>query len=65
MQVEVRSLSDLHAVIQAFVNVAAALGAVSGPLIIGGLTRGNPADGWRNYYARFCRLYITLIYSLT
>lgn len=36
--------------VQACVNVAAALGACVGPLAIGALTREDPVDGWRNYY---------------
>lgn len=31
-------------------NIAAALGAISGPLIIGALTKGNEKDGWRKFY---------------
>ncbi|KAJ5740472.1 hypothetical protein N7493_000344 [Penicillium malachiteum] len=38
------------AVTQAAMNVAAALGACSAPLIIGGLTRGNAHTGWRSFY---------------
>ncbi|KAH8653570.1 putative siderophore iron transporter [Xylariales sp. PMI_506] len=36
--------------VQAAINIAAALGACSGPLIIGAFTRNNPMNGWRNYY---------------
>ncbi|CAM1503636.1 Fc.00g012270.m01.CDS01 [Cosmosporella sp. VM-42] len=36
--------------VQASVNVAAALGACAGPLIIGALCRNDPDDGWRKYY---------------
>jgi len=39
-------------VAQAGINVAAALGASSGPLIIGALTKGDPENGWRKFYAR-------------
>ncbi|KAJ5762326.1 uncharacterized protein N7511_005708 [Penicillium nucicola] len=35
---------------QAFMNIAAALGACAGPLIIGSLTRKNPHTGWRYFY---------------
>jgi len=37
-------------VAQAVINIAAALGAISGPLIIGALTKGNIENGWRKYY---------------
>lgn len=40
-------------VAQAAINVAAALGAISGPLIIGALTERNVKDGWRNFYVGF------------
>ncbi|KAJ5974302.1 hypothetical protein N7481_011512 [Penicillium waksmanii] len=35
---------------QAGMNVAAALGACSAPLIIGALTKANAHTGWRNFY---------------
>ena len=35
---------------QAGINVAAALGAISGPLTIGGLTNNDPVNGWRKFY---------------
>ena len=35
---------------QACINVAAALGAISGPLVIGALTKGDLKNGWRNFY---------------
>ncbi|KAL3483021.1 major facilitator superfamily domain-containing protein [Aspergillus germanicus] len=35
---------------QAGMNVAAVLGATSGPLIIGALTKANPSTGWRKFY---------------
>ena len=35
---------------QAGINVAAALGAISGPLAIGALVNNNIVDGWRNFY---------------
>ncbi|KAJ5297581.1 hypothetical protein PENANT_c005G09775 [Penicillium antarcticum] len=35
---------------QAFMNIAAALGACAGPLIIGSLTKKNPHTGWRYFY---------------
>lgn len=38
--------------VQAGMNVAASLGACSAPLIIGGLTRANQQQGWRNFYVR-------------
>ncbi len=31
-------------------NIAAALGAISGPLIIGALTKGDVANGWRKFF---------------
>jgi hypothetical protein len=37
-------------------NVAAALGACAGPLIIGALTRSDSHTGWRNFYVRFILL---------
>ena len=37
-------------VAQAAMNVAAAVGACSAPLIIGALTKANPHTGWRNFY---------------
>lgn len=36
--------------VQACMNIAASLGATLAPLIIGGLTRANPGQGWRNFY---------------
>lgn len=36
--------------VQSIINVAAALGACSGPLIIGALSRYDPANGWRKFY---------------
>lgn len=35
---------------QAMCNIAAALGALSSPLIIGGLQQANPVDGWRQFF---------------
>ncbi|KAK5095834.1 hypothetical protein LTS08_007971 [Lithohypha guttulata] len=35
---------------QAGINIAAALGAISGPLMIGALTRGDIENGWRKFY---------------
>ncbi|KAK5175466.1 uncharacterized protein LTR77_000605 [Saxophila tyrrhenica] len=35
---------------QAVINVAAALGAISGPMAIGGLVHRDPVNGWRNFY---------------
>ncbi|KAJ6442541.1 siderophore iron transporter [Purpureocillium lavendulum] len=37
-------------VVQSIINIAAALGACSGPLIIGALSRHDPMDGWRKFY---------------
>jgi hypothetical protein len=37
-------------VAQACMNVAAALGACMGPLIIGALTKANQHTGWRKFY---------------
>lgn len=31
-------------------NIAASLGAISGPLIIGALTRSDRVNGWRDFY---------------
>jgi hypothetical protein len=31
-------------------NIAAALGAISGPLAIGALVKENEKDGWRKFY---------------
>jgi len=31
-------------------NIAAAIGAISGPLVIGALVKGNEKDGWRKFY---------------
>lgn len=43
-------LTRTVAVVQAFINVAASLGAISGPLIIGGFTKADPQNGWRKFY---------------
>ena len=43
-------LRELFAVAQAGINIAAALGAISGPLIIGALTKGDIENGWRKFY---------------
>lgn len=46
-----RSFADADSpVAQAAMNIAAALGAISGPLIIGAFTRTDPVNGWRNFY---------------
>jgi MFS family permease len=43
--------SDLvETVGQATITMAAALGAIAGPLIIGALTEVSPANGWRTFY---------------
>lgn len=31
-------------------NIAAALGAIMGPMAIGALTNNDPLNGWRNFY---------------
>jgi hypothetical protein len=31
-------------------NVAAALGAIIGPMAIGALTKRDPVNGWRDFY---------------
>ncbi|UNI23002.1 hypothetical protein JDV02_008844 [Purpureocillium takamizusanense] len=36
--------------VQSIVNVAAALASSAGPLIIGALSRHDPANGWRKYF---------------
>ena len=38
---------------QAAITMAAALGAIAGPLIIGALTEDSPAGGWRTFYVCF------------
>lgn len=40
-------------VAQACMNIAAAIGAIIGPLIIGALTRGDEKNGWRKFYVRW------------
>jgi MFS family permease len=35
---------------QSVLNVAAALGCISGPLIVSALEQRNPNGGWRNYF---------------
>ena len=35
---------------QAGINIAAAGGAISGPLIIGAMTKADLENGWRNFY---------------
>jgi hypothetical protein len=47
-----RDWTNWFAVVQASMNVAAALGACAGPLIIGALTRSDSHTGWRNFYVR-------------
>lgn len=39
-------------VAQACINIAAALGAISAPLIIGALTKNDIENGWRKFYVR-------------
>ncbi|GKZ37855.1 hypothetical protein AbraIFM66950_009645 [Aspergillus brasiliensis] len=39
-----------RAMVQSVVNIAAALGACVGPLMIGALTRNDPVNGWRTFY---------------
>ncbi|KAI5363648.1 putative major facilitator transporter Str1/Tri12, MFS transporter superfamily [Septoria linicola] len=36
--------------IVALINVAAGLGAITGPLVIGALTQQDPVNGWRKFY---------------
>lgn len=42
--------ANLAKVVQSIINIAAALGACSGPLIIGALSRYDPENGWRKYF---------------
>lgn len=51
-----RTITNMEPVVQSIVNIAAALGACSGPLIMGALSRSDPMNGWRNYYVS-CYLY--------
>lgn len=44
--------SDHIIVAQAGINVAAALGASIGPLMIGGFVKHDPENGWRKFYVR-------------
>ena len=39
-------------VAQALVNVAVALGATIGPMILGALTKRDPVNGWRDFWVR-------------
>ncbi|KAF2165538.1 hypothetical protein M409DRAFT_67325 [Zasmidium cellare ATCC 36951] len=39
-----------RSIVQGVVNIAAALGAIAGPLIIGALVEGDTLDGWRDFY---------------
>ena len=43
-------------VAQAFMNVAAAIGAIIGPMSIGALTKRDPLNGWRDFYVCTMRL---------
>ncbi|KAK5447982.1 hypothetical protein LTS15_009481 [Exophiala xenobiotica] len=36
--------------VQALINVAACLGALTGPLVIGAFTKADPINGWRKFY---------------
>ncbi|KAF2162595.1 hypothetical protein M409DRAFT_58019 [Zasmidium cellare ATCC 36951] len=36
--------------VQGVMNIAASIGAISGPLIIGALTRSDLVNGWRDFY---------------
>ena len=46
-------------------NVAAAVGACVGPLIIGSLTKRNPHTGWRNFFVSLFFASSTCSYVLT
>ena len=49
----------IYAVAQALcIGVAAALGAVIGPLAIGALTKADPKNGWRKFYVGFSPSYV-------
>jgi hypothetical protein len=37
---------------QAVMNIAACLGAVVGPLVIGAFAKADVKDGWKNFYVR-------------
>lgn len=55
--------TDASIVTQCIVNIAAALGAVTGPVIMGAFTQANPAGGWRKFYVsdipgRPCEIFI-------
>ena len=39
-------------VAQAFMNIAATLGGIVGPMSIGALTKNDPVGGWRKFYVR-------------
>ena len=43
-------LAHQSLVAQAFLNLAAVVGACSAPLMIGALTQSDPANGWRKFY---------------
>lgn len=42
--------TKISIVAQACINLAASMGACVGPLIIGGLTRKDPKNGWRDFF---------------
>lgn len=43
-------LTPCSLVSQAMMNIAACLGAVTGPLVIGAFTKQDVTDGWKNFY---------------
>ncbi len=58
---ELSGLTEIRcSVAQAAMNVAAALGACAGPLIIGALTKANHHTGWRNYYVSANFLFLVI-----
>ena len=46
-------LTRIAAVVQALINIAASLGALTGPLVIGAFTKADPQNGWRKFYVHF------------
>ncbi len=43
-------LTLLIIVAQALMNIAASLGAVAGPLVIGAFTKADVVNGWKKFY---------------
>lgn len=41
---------DISLVAQAVINIAACLGALVGPLVIGAFTKADVVNGWKKYY---------------